>query len=270
MNTNVLLSINKLSVSFSHNNNTIVAVDGVNFSISPKEIVGIVGESGSGKSMSMLGGIRLLPSHAQCTIKSIEFNGIPITKYTNKQMRTLWGKEISYISQEPSQSYDPLVNIYATFKELFLAHNPKITKNEILERSISLLKEVGIDQAEERIKSYFHQFSGGMIQRVQIALALALNPKLLIADEPTTALDVTTQQRIIHLLLELCKKRHMAMVFITHDLALVSSLVDKIIVMKNGKIVESGTPNNILYYPKHPHTKTLLDSTIKFGDRYDR
>lgn len=268
MSKNTLLSVRNLSVSFVQGDTLIHAVKSVNFSIASREIVGVVGESGSGKSVSMLGAMQLLPPHARRKADAIEWNNNDISQFTNKQMRNIWGKEIAYIYQEPSQSYDPLVNIYETFKEFYKAHNAHITDQKILNKSISLLEEVGIVNARDRIKSYLHQFSGGMIQRVQIALSLVFNPQLLIADEPTTALDVTTQKKVVEMLLQLCKQRHMAMVFITHDFTLVSSFVDRIVVMKDGTIVEEGTPNDILYYPTHSYTKELLATTIKFGDRY--
>lgn len=265
-----LLEVNNLSVHFTQGKHTINALKEISFKVKKQEIVGIVGESGSGKSVSMLGAMKLLPPHAHTTVDQIRFQGNDIASYSDKQMRTLWGKEMSYIYQEPSQSYDPLVSIYNTFKEIILTHEPNTEKSVIIKRSIALLEEVGITNAEERLHSYFHQFSGGMIQRVQIALALTFHPTLLIADEPTTALDVTTQKLVVDLLLYLCKKKNMSLIFITHDLALISSMVDRILVMQNGRIVEEGSPNDILYYPKHAYTKKLLSSTINFGDRYDK
>lgn len=263
-----LLEVKNLSVAFTQANRSISAVSHINFAIAPKEIVGIVGESGSGKSVSMLGTTRLLPPHAKRTVNSIMLEDKDISQYTELEMREILGRDIAYIYQEPSQSYDPLMNIYNTFREFILTHEPETSKEDITERIIGLLKEVGIHHVEERMHSFFHQFSGGMIQRVQIALALTFSPKLLIADEPTTALDVTTQKKVMDLLLHLCKERDMAMVFITHDLALVSSMVDRILVMKQGAIVEEGTPNEIIYSPTHEYTKELLEATINFGDRY--
>lgn len=265
-----LLEVDNFSVQFRQGDTQIDAVKEISFVVKEKEIVGIVGESGSGKSVSMLGVMKLLPPHARTTINRIQFQEKNITAYTDEQMKGLWGKEMAYIYQEPSQSYDPLVNIYNTFKEIILTHAPNTHKDEIEKRSIALLEEVGIINAKERLHSYFHQFSGGMIQRVQIALALTFHPTLLIADEPTTALDVTTQKIVVDLLLHLCKKKNMSLIFITHDLALISTMVDRIFVMENGRIVEEGSPNDILYYPKHTYTKKLLSATINFGDRYDK
>lgn len=265
-----LLSVKNLHVRFSQGHSAIHAVQGTSFSIAEQEIVGIVGESGSGKSVSMLSAMKLLPMHATCSADHIIWQHTDITHYTNTQMKEIWGKKIAYIYQEPSQSYDPLLNILSTFSELFLAHNPSMTKHEIESRAIILLQEVGIQDAPKRIKNYFHQFSGGMIQRVQIALALANNPNLLIADEPTTALDVTTQKKVIELLIHLGKSREMSMFFITHDFLLAASFVDRLIIMQNGTIVEEGTPKEILYSPQHEYTQTLLQSIIRFGDRYDK
>lgn len=264
----LILEIKNLSVYFKKKRETIPAVKNISMNIHRNEIVGIVGASGSGKSISMLATLGLEPAHAYRKVEQIRWHDQNIHELSKKELRRLRGKAFAYVYQEPSQAYDPLCSIYKTFLEAYKAHCPSITQNAAREHTISLLKKVGIDQAEKRLKNYFHQFSGGMVQRVQIALSLAHSPELLIADEVSTALDLHTQKKIVELLLRLCREQSMSMVFISHDLALVSNIADRLLVMYEGEIVESGSARSILQRPQHDYTRLLLSSTIHFGDRY--
>ncbi len=269
-NTDTLLNIENLTVSFKKKKSIHTVVHNFSLSVPYNHIVGIVGESGSGKSISMLALLGLLPNHASKKVAAIHWKQKDIASLSKQELRTYCGKDFAYIYQEPSQAYDPLYTIYKTFRECYLAHSPTVSNDIIHKNTIALLQEVGIDQAEERLHSYFHQFSGGMIQRVQIALALVHNPSLLIADEITTALDVTTQKKIIELLLYTKKQHAMSMIFISHDIALIASIADSIVVMNNGSIAEYGTTQQIIKQPQHAYTQQLLSSTISFGERHTK
>ncbi len=265
-----IVEIRNLNVAFKGGNGFVPAVEDFSTRIYQNEIVGIVGESGSGKSVSMLSFLGLLPAHARRTAELIEWQGRDIGNFSQRELRSLCGVEFAYIYQEPSQSYDPLNNVYKTFKEAYAVHG-KVFPEPVLEEQIcTLLHKVGIDDARPRLRNYLHQFSGGMIQRVQIALSLIHSPKLLIADEVTTALDLSTQKKIVELLQQMCRQNKMSMVFISHDIALVTSIADRILVMKEGKIVENSDVRKILEGPEHEYTRFLLRSTIEFGDRKSR
>ncbi|MCI7563872.1 MAG: ATP-binding cassette domain-containing protein, partial [Spirochaetia bacterium] len=257
---NLLLSVENLSVSFEVLRNfakkTIYGVQNVSFYVKKGEILGIVGESGSGKSVSTSAIPCLLPENAFISGK-IFYDGINLFDLPEKVMRSYRGKKIALIFQEPGCSFDPLQNIKSVFFETFKNLDSKITKENAWKKSVSLLNEVGIPDAEKRLNFYPHQFSGGQLQRLCIALALAQNCELLIADEPTTALDVTIQAQIISLLLRLKKERALSIIFISHDINLVSKISDRIIVMYGGKIMEEGAAEKIMNNPSHPYTQAL-------------
>ena len=254
-------------VSAGNKNIQIQAVRGVTFSMKRGEILGIVGESGSGKSVSTTAVSGLLPGNAFVEGR-IFFKGIELTSLSQDQFRELRGRKIGCIFQEPGRSFDPLQSIENVFAETFRNSEPELSKEECKKRAIELLNEVGLPDAEKRLKNFPHQFSGGQLQRISIALSLAQGCDLLIADEPTTALDVTIQAQIVELLADLRNKRGLSIIFISHNIDLVASLCDNIIVMYGGLIMEKGTSAQIIKNPRHPYTKALLASTPKFGSHY--
>lgn len=253
-----LLEVKDLKISFSTYDGVVQAVRGVNFDIKKGETLAIVGESGSGKSVTTKAIMQLLPEHSKLE-GEILFNGDDIAKKSDKQMQKVRGQEISMIFQDPMTSLNPTLKIGTQIMEPLIKHQ-KMNRSQARKRTIELLELVGIPNPEQRIKQYPHQFSGGMRQRVVIAIALACNPKLLIADEPTTALDVTIQAQILDLMKEIQKKTDTSIIFITHDLGVVANVADRVAVMYAGKIVEIGTVDEIFYNPKHPYTWGLLGS----------
>ena len=266
-----LLSIKNLSVVFSVLRGTkLVSVYGVrdvSFSVKKGEILGIVGESGSGKSVSTTAIPGLLPSNAVMS-GNIFYDGVDLTSLSQDELRKYRGSRISLIFQEPGRSFDPLQNIGSVFYETFRKSEPNITKDEAFAKAINLLTEVGLPDPEKRLISYPHQFSGGQLQRIGIALAIAQDCELLIADEPTTALDVTIQAQIISLLLRLKEQRKLSIIFISHDIDLVAKISDRIAVMYGGKIMEIGSASQIIDSPKHPYTQALISALPKFGSHY--
>lgn len=265
------LTVQNLFVTFDvttgNKNIQIQAVRGVTFSMKRGEILGIVGESGSGKSVSTTAISGLLPGNAFAEGR-IFFKGIELTSLSQDQFRELRGRKIGCIFQEPGRSFDPLQSIGNVFAETFRNSEPELSKEECKKRAVELLNEVGLPDAEKRLKNFPHQFSGGQLQRISIALSLAQGCDLLIADEPTTALDVTIQAQIVELLADLRNKRGLSIIFISHNIDLVASLCDNIIVMYGGLIMEKGTSAQIIKNPRHPYTKALLASTPKFGSHY--
>ncbi|MFJ7933307.1 ABC transporter ATP-binding protein [Sporosarcina sp. NPDC096371] len=255
-----LLEVKNLKVSFNTFNGEVQAVRGVTFDINKGETLAIVGESGSGKSVATKAIMRLLPS-PQSVIKEgqIIFEGNDLVEKSQKEMREIRGKDISMIFQDPMTSLNPTMKIGNQIMEGLIEHQ-KMKSKDAKSKAIELLELVGISDAEERIHQYPHQFSGGMRQRVVIAIALACNPKLLIADEPTTALDVTIQAQILELMKDIQKKTESAIIFITHDLGVVANIADRVAVMYAGKIVEIGLTEEIFYNAKHPYTWGLLGS----------
>ncbi|MBR7106862.1 MAG: ABC transporter ATP-binding protein [Lentisphaeria bacterium] len=267
---NTLLEVKNLTVSFTSGKKDLEVVSQISFSIKRGEILALVGESGCGKSASCLALTGLLPvPPAKCSAGGIRFfsgeKDIDLQKLSGAQMRKIRGGSIAYIFQEPTASLNPVMRIGDQIDEVLKLHRPEIRdrKKEI----ISLLKQVGITSSESRINSYPHELSGGMQQRVMIAMALAGNPELLIADEPTTALDVTVQSQILELLEQLRRERQMAVILISHNLGVVSRLADRIAVMYAGKIVESGTADEVLFSPRHPYTAALLAALPVPGNR---
>ena len=254
-----LLSVRDLKTSFFTHVGEVKAVRGISFDVNEGEVLGIVGESGSGKSVTSLSIMGLLQYPGRVVDGEILLNGEDILTYSKDQMRKVRGKEIAMIFQDPMTSLNPVYTIGNQVMEMILEHE-KMTKREARARAIEMLKLVGIPAAEKRIDSYPHEFSGGMRQRVMIALALSCNPKLLIADEPTTALDVTIQARILSLIKSLNKQFGMTTMLITHDLGVVATVCDKVAVMYGGLIMEYGTVDEIFYHPRHPYTMGLLGS----------
>lgn len=254
-----LLSVRDLKTSFFTHVGEVKAVRGISFDVNEGEVLGIVGESGSGKSVTSLSIMGLLQYPGRVVDGEILLNGEDILTYSKDQMRKVRGKEIAMIFQDPMTSLNPVYTIGNQVMEMILEHE-KMTKREARARAIEMLKLVGIPAAEKRIDSYPHEFSGGMRQRVMIALALSCNPKLLIADEPTTALDVTIQAQILNLIKKLNKQFGMTTMLITHDLGVVATVCDKVAVMYGGLIMEYGTVDEIFYHPRHPYTMGLLGS----------
>ena len=254
-----LVNIEDERLSFFTPAGEVKALNGVTIRVKEGEVLGIVGESGSGKSVTAYSLMGLTAYPGKLIGGQLYFNGHHINDMTEKQMRKMRGNEVSIIFQDPMSSLNPVYTIGNQIREVILLHTDK-TKKEAQERAIELLKLVGINEPEKRLKQYPHELSGGMRQRVMIAIALACEPKLLIADEPTTALDVTIQAQILELMIELKEKLGMAIIMITHDLGIVASTCERIAVMYAGNIVEYGTTEDIFYNPKHEYTKGLIRS----------
>lgn len=254
-----ILSVNNLHVSFQTFAGKVHAVRGVSFDLYKGETLAVVGESGSGKSVTCKSIIRLLSKNASIDEGNIQYGGEEILSKEPKELRQIRGKEISIISQDPMTSLNPTMQIGKQIAGPMI-HHLHLSKGEAKNRAIELLNLVGIPNSEIRYKHYPHQFSGGQRQRIVIAIALACNPKILIADEPTTALDVTTQAQIIELMKSIQKKIGTSIIFITHDLGVVAKMADRVAVMYAGKIVEIGQSEEIFYFPQHPYTWGLLQS----------
>lgn len=262
-----ILEIQDLRVSFITGESEFEAVKGVNFYVNKGETVGIVGESGSGKSVTARSIMRLLPSPPSF-LKSgtILFQGENLVTQSEKQMEAIRGKDISMIFQDPMTSTNPTIRVGEQIAEGLMKHQ-KMSKKQAYEKTIELLKSVGIKNSEERYHQYPHEFSGGMRQRVMITMALACNPALLIADEPTTALDVTIQAQILSIMKQMQERLGTSIILITHDLGVVAGMCDRVIVMKEGEIVEEGTTEDIFANPQHPYTKRLLNALPKLHEK---
>lgn len=261
-----LLDISNLKVSFKSDGTYLNALSGVNLSIYPGESVALVGESGCGKSVTSLSIMRLLKANAKVE-GQISFNGKNLLSLGTKEMRKIRGQDVSMIFQEPMSALNPVIRIGDQIGEPLFLHE-KLTKRQIKTRVLELLRLVGIARPEEIYREYIHQLSGGMRQRVMIAMAMACKPKLIIADEPTTALDVTVQAQILDLLRNLQKENNMALLLITHDLGVVSEMCERAAVMYAGKIVEESTVDTLFNDPRHPYTKGLISSIPKLeGER---
>lgn len=257
-NQKPLLEVKDLRVSFFTRAGVVRAVNGISYTVHENEVMGIVGESGSGKSVESYTIMGLLQKPGKVLGGEILFEGENILNYSKAQMRDFRGKKAAMIFQNPMTSLNPVFTIGDQLAEALRAHDKSISKKDAQSRVIEMLELVGINNAQRRMKQYPHEFSGGMRQRVMIAMALIDNPKLLIADEPTTALDVTIQAQILDLMKELQKKMGMGIIFITHNLAVVASLCDSVSVMYAGTIVEQGSVDDIFYRSAHPYTKGLL------------
>lgn len=263
-NNKSFLSINNLEVSFFTHAGEVKAVRGISYSVNKGEILGIVGESGSGKSVSTSALMRMVAAPGEILAGQIHFDGKDILSLSEKEMTEIRGRDIGMVFQDPMTSLNPVYTVGNQIDEVLRKHTD-LNKAERKARIVELFELVGINQPEKRIKQYPHEFSGGMRQRVVIAMALACNPKLLIADEPTTALDVTIQAQIIELLKELKEKINTTIIFITHDLGVIAEICDKVAVMYGGTIVEQGSLEDIFYRPRHPYTMGLLKSIPKLN-----
>ena len=264
-----LLDVKELSVHFGDKNTPFKAVDRISYQVAQGEVLGIVGESGSGKSVSSLAIMGLIDHPGRVSAESLQFENTNLLTLESKAKRQLIGADVAMIFQDPMTSLNPAYTVGFQIMEALKTHEGG-TKKARKDRTLELLRLVGIPDPESRIDVYPHQLSGGMSQRVMIAMAIACRPKLLIADEPTTALDVTIQAQIMELLLELQKKECMSLILITHDLALVAEAADRIIVMYAGQIVEEGTAKDIFREPKHPYTQALLRSLPEFAEGKSR
>ncbi len=255
-----LLDIKDLNVRFKTRDGLAYALNGVSLQLHQGEFIGIIGESGSGKSLTAMSVIRLIQTPPGIiTANRLNYNGLDILTASEKQMRRIRGNEIAMIFQDPMTCLNPVLTIGLQMKEIVSLHMG--LKGAALEKAcVRLLEQVGISAAQKRMKAYPHQMSGGMRQRVMIAMAISCNPAILLADEPTTALDVTIQDQIIRLIRSLAKEMNMAMVLITHNFGAVAGSVDRVIVMYAGRIVESGTTEMIFHSPRHPYTRALLKS----------
>jgi oligopeptide transport system ATP-binding protein len=253
-----LLDVSQLRVSFDTPDGAVHAVDGVDFRVDQGETLAVVGESGSGKSQMVMAIMGLLAKNGTASGQAL-FKGSDLMQLDQQALNRVRGKEIAMIFQDPMTSLNPFLTIEQQMTEVVM-HHQKLHHREAVAHAVELLRAVRIPDPEERIRQYPHQYSGGMQQRVMIAMALLCEPDLLIADEPTTALDVTVQAQITRLVGELREKTHMAMILITHDLAVVAGICDRIMVMYAGQVVECGTVDDIFYRPQHPYTRGLLAS----------
>ena len=259
--TEPLLEVKNLRINFKTYAGLVQAVRGVDFTLAKGETLAIVGESGSGKSVTSNALMRLIPQPAgRYEDGQILFEGKDLLKLSEREMESIRGNEIAMIFQDPMTALNPTMRVGKQIMEVILTHKKRVSKEAAKQRAIELLAEVGIPDPERRFKQYPHEFSGGMRQRVVIAIALAAEPKILIADEPTTALDVTIQAQILELMKKIQEKNGNAIIFITHDLGVVANVADRVAVMYAGQIVEYGSSHDIFYNPKHPYTWGLLGS----------
>ncbi|MEH7009311.1 ABC transporter ATP-binding protein [Neobacillus niacini] len=268
MSSNIL-EVKNLKTTFSSRKTSFNAVDGISFHVAKGETLGIVGESGCGKSVTSLSIMGLVKPPGTVSGDKIDFNGVNLLKLSKKEMRNLRGSKMGMIFQEPMTSLNPVYSVGDQIGESLKIHK-KLKGKVLKEKVVDLLKQVGIPRPDEIYHNYPHQLSGGMRQRVMIAIAMACDPKLIIADEPTTALDVTIQAQILELMKDLQSKKGMSMILITHDLGVVSEVCDRLVVMYAGKVVETGPVKEVLRNPSHPYTKGLLASLPKKGHKEKR
>ena len=264
-----MLEVKGMRTSFFTHVGEVKAIRGVDFYLDKGEAVGIVGESGSGKSVTSLSVMRLLQFPGKLTGGEVFFDGEDLTKKTDKEMQAIRGNEISMIFQDPMTSLNPVFTIGNQIMEAIIKHQ-KMSKDQARQKAIEMLKLVGIPSPAKRIDQYPHEFSGGMRQRAMIAMALSCEPKLLIADEPTTALDVTIQAQILELMKDLKDRLNTSIILITHDLGVVADVCSRIIVMYGGLIMEEGTTEEIFYKPQHPYTLGLMRSIPKMSDKENK
>lgn len=261
-----LLEVKNLYTSFLTNDGEVRALNNLCFNLEKGKVLGVVGESGSGKSVTAYSILQILASNARINSGQILFKGQDLLKFNKKQMSEFRGSKCSIIFQDPMTSLNPVYTVGNQLMEAILLHTNR-TKEEARERAREMLELVGVNSPEKRLKQYPHELSGGMRQRVMIAMALACEPDILIADEPTTALDVTIQAQILELMQDLQKKFGMAIIMITHDLGVIADMCDEIIVMYAGSVCERGTADEIFYNPKHEYTKGLIRSIPKLNDK---
>lgn len=266
----MLLDVKNLGVEFHTYDGIVRAVNGIDFSVDKGEILGIVGESGSGKSVATHAILQLLPvPPGKIFSGEIFFEGKDLLKMSDEELDDIRGKDIGMIFQEPMTSLNPVYTVEDQIVESLKLHLPGMSKSEYIKRAIDSLRAVGIPSPETRLKCYPHELSGGMRQRVMIAMSLVCNPKLLIADEPTTALDVTIQAQILDIINDLRKKYGLAVILITHDLGVIAETADRVMVMYAGRVVESGTVKDIFDRPMHPYTLGLLASIPSYFDAHE-
>ncbi|MGN6276000.1 MAG: ABC transporter ATP-binding protein [Solirubrobacterales bacterium] len=263
MSPAALLSVRDLRVGFATEAGLLQAVDGVSFDLRPGEVLAIVGESGSGKSVTAQTIMGLTRSNNSRIEGSVKLEGHELTAAGDAELRSLRGERIAMIFQDPMTSFNPVYRIGSQIVEAIRTHKGDVSKDEARARAVELFEAVGIPRAEQRVDDYPHEFSGGMRQRAMIAMALALEPDVLIADEPTTALDVTIQAQILRLLEQLNRERGLATILITHDLGVVAEVADRVLVMYAGRVVEEGTLDQIFYDPQHPYTWGLMGSLTR-------
>lgn len=264
-----MLQVKNLHTSFFTDAGEVRAVNGISYNLDAGKVLGIVGESGSGKSVSAYSILRILTDTGRVTEGEVLFKGENILEYTEQQMQKFRGSRISIIFQDPMTCLNPTFTIGNQLMEAILLHTDR-NKKEAEERAIEMLRLVGISEPEKRMKQYPFEHSGGMRQRVMIAMALACEPDILIADEPTTALDVTIQAQILELIQDLQKQMSMAVIMITHDLGVIADMSDEIIVMYGGKVCERGTTDEIFYNPRHEYTKGLIRSIPRISEKHER
>ncbi|KIL72259.1 ABC transporter ATP-binding protein [Bacillus badius] len=255
-----VLDVKKLKTSFFTDDGPLTVVNEVDFQVHAGEVLGIVGESGCGKSVTSLSIMGLVPALTSKVEGEILYRGENLTQASEKRMRQVRGNDIAMIFQEPMTSLNPLFTIGSQLTEALRLHHKKLSKKEALQQAVAMLKKVGLARAEQLVNEYPHQLSGGMRQRVMIAMAMICNPQILIADEPTTALDVTIQAQILELMKKLNEETDTAIIMITHDLGVVAEICQRVVVMYAGRIVEEGTVESIFTHPSHPYTIGLLRS----------
>ena len=271
MASDTLLDVEDLRVSFATEDGVVQAVDGVSFSVKPGEVLAIVGESGSGKSVSVMTLMGLTRGPNARFEGHARFGGSDLITASDAELRKVRGAQIAMIFQDPMSSLDPVYRIGTQIVEQIRVHEKDVTKAQAMDRAVALMESVGIPRARERARSYPHEFSGGMRQRVMIAMALSCSPQLLIADEPTTALDVTIQAQILDELRKLRSETGAGIILVTHDLGVVADIADRVVVMYAGKVVEQGTLDELFYDPQHPYTWGLLGSITRIDrDRSQR
>lgn len=265
-----LLEVNNLKIDIKTHKGVVQAVRGIDFHLNEQETLAVVGESGSGKSITMKGIMGILPKNGKVTGGSVLFGGRDLTAYSERQMQKVRGSDIAMIFQDPMTSLNPTMRIGKQIEEMLKAHKKDMNSEQYKARAIELLDMVGISNPEARYRQYPHQLSGGMRQRVIIAIALACEPKVLIADEPTTALDVTIQAQILDLMRSLQKKTKTSIIIITHNLGVVANIADRVAVMYGGKLVETGDVYDIFRNPGHEYTRGLLASIPKAHEKGKR
>ena len=268
-NTTHLLSVKDLHTSFTTDHGEVQAVNGVSFNLDAGKVLGIVGESGSGKSVTAYSIMQILADNGRITSGEILYKGEDISRWGESKMQDFRGKCCSIIFQDPMTSLNPVFTIGSQIAEAVLLHT-KSSKHEAMEKALEMLKLVGINEPEKRLKQYPYELSGGMRQRVMIAMALACEPDILIADEPTTALDVTIQAQILELMQSLQQKLGMAIIMVTHDLGVIAEMCDEIVVMYGGRFCERGTADEIFYTPRHEYTRGLLRSIPNITNMKER
>jgi peptide/nickel transport system ATP-binding protein/oligopeptide transport system ATP-binding protein len=265
-----LLSLQGLVTEFRTESGVVRGIDGVSYDVMPGECLGVVGESGSGKSVTVMSALGLLPPSARVASGHAYFDGSDLIGRSERELEKVRGRDIGMIFQDPMTALNPVLSVGTQIDETLKRHNPSMSKAARRDRVFELMNDVGIANAAERVKQYPHQFSGGMRQRVMIAIAIANRPKLIIADEPTTALDVTIQAQILDLLLTVQAEVGAALILITHDLAVIAEMADRVVVMYGGRVVENAGVDEIFHDTRHPYTQSLLSSLPRIDKSAER